>query len=454
MKPDTILVRQGDILQNKGLYEEAAECYIRAIAMDSSHVHAYVRLGCVWLHQNKFNDVAVIYRKALTFDRLEPAELQQIACFIKTSARFEVLHDELHAQLVDAFIDRVLSKVVLGLGANTHEMAAVWDFRSQPYSIGDVILLYQVVNFLSFVRGIPHVKMLLIADPLEPARQSFVKLGVNAENYLDHIIKLLPVFMLGEKVTSLAIERSEEVALKEIADQSAVVWPPAELVVSGIDLNNLSFKLLNMLYEKYSVMPDLEIRKSLSQWAADFIIQKGEGRIAIAVQIRNTHSYNLSRNSNMAAWLELFEYSEKSLPVTFFVICAASEIDDRLRSRKNVVVAKDYRTTVDQDMALVKECSAFLGVSSGPGTIAFFGRKPYSIVNAHIMEGMLPHLKKEEWGYSFVYATENQRIIASGTEHFELLVKELEMLVAGASIDCKSNNSGAFGNYMSELRLD
>lgn len=454
MKLDTTLVRQGDLLQNKGLYEEAAECYVRAIALDPSHVHAYVRLGCAWLQQNKFNDVAAIYQKALTFNDLEPAELQQIACFIKTSSSSGMLHDELHAQLVDGFIDRVLCKVTMDSGANADEMTAVWDFRSQPYSIGDVILLYQVVNFLSFVRGIPCVQMLLIADPLEPARLSFVKLGINAENYLDHIIKLLPVFMLGEKVTSLAIADPKEVTLKDIASPSAVAWPPTELVASGIDLNNLSFKLLNMLYEKYSVMPELKIRKSLSRWAADFIMQKGGGRIAVAVQMRNTHSYNLSRNSNMPAWLELFEFCEERMPVTFFVICAASEIDERLRSRRNVVVAKDYRTSVDQDMAIVKECSVFLGISSGPGTVAFFGQKPYSIVNAHIMEGMLPHLKKEAWGYSFVYATENQRIIASGTEQFELLLKELEILVTGVRVDCKNNDYDVFGTYASELRLD
>jgi hypothetical protein len=76
------------------------------------------------------------------------------------------------------------------------------------------------------------------------------------------------------------------------------------------------------------------------------------------------------------------------MPVKFFVTCAASEVDASLRNLPNVVFAKDHKTTLLQDLALIRFSAFHLGSSSGPVGLVMFESKPYHIFNSDVF----PHL--------------------------------------------------------------
>lgn len=449
MKSVSVLLRQGKLLLAKGLLSEAEDCCVQAIGIDAENVEIYANLAISYWKQCRLEDAANTYIKCLSFQNLDATTMKQIASFLRLNRNNNAIS---FGKLADCFSDRVLNEFILAEYTNKVAITVLWDFRSQPYSIGDVILLNQVANFISFIHNIPEIKFTLLADKSNPARQSFIDLGLNENNYLDHITKLLPVFLISEKVSSLHLENNGQDVLEAIYEDNFVVWPPTPLFDSMIDLNVLSFKLLDLLYKKHNKIPEFKLRSSLSDWAIDFIKQHSNNLIPIAVQIRNTQNYNISRNSSINVWLELFRHCENKVPVTFFVICSASEVDDRLRTLDNVVVAKDYTTSVDQDLALVKESSAFMGVSSGPGTLAFFSYKPYSIVNLHIMEGMMPLLNKHNWGYSFHYSQRNQRLIEN-VETFDLLLKEITILIESIEPQKNCLSMDFVKKYHSELRI-
>ena len=119
-------------------------------------------------------------------------------------------------------------------------------------------------------------------------------------------------------------------------------------------------------------------------------------------------------------------------PVKFVIICARSEIDNRLRECSNVIIAKDYHTGVEQDMALIHTSAMHMGAGSGPATMAWFNNKPYLMVNTTYKSGEFFErpgmIRQEECDIQrFWFAGPLQRV-ANGTETAELLIREFALL--------------------------
>jgi hypothetical protein len=57
-------------------------------------------------------------------------------------------------------------------------------------------------------------------------------------------------------------------------------------------------------------------------------------------------------------------------------------MDGRFNNCPNVLIAKDYHTSIEQDLALINAAAIHMGASSGPGMMALFSAKPYLLLNA------------------------------------------------------------------------
>lgn len=305
---------------------------------------------------------------------------------------------------------------------------AIWDFRSQPYSIGDLVLLHEVALVLCHQHDVGLVDICLLAEPNNPARPSFTNLNVNSKNYLDMILSLVPVVLAGQHIGELHYFDSHRNLEKYIADNvhKYYVWPSAITYACERDLNQLSMEFITDFYKKYHFIPSLSFRPALVDWAKSFLRQHVVPNTPIVVHLRNAGQGYDSRNSRMDAWLEFFQYCQDRFPAHFVVICAKREVDERLRSLSNVVIAKDFDTTVDQDLALIQCAPAYMGMSSGPSIVAILGQKPYSILNAYL-GGYSKILVKHSWGVSFVFANEHQRWMI-GPETTQLLADEFSRL--------------------------
>ena len=98
------------------------------------------------------------------------------------------------------------------------------------------------------------------------------------------------------------------------------------------------------------------------------------------------------------------------------------------------VVAKEFGTTIVEDLALVQSCAFYMGMSSGPAAMANFCDKPMVIFNSNLDQVDRVGLERHEWGLRHVFATKHHRILCE-PETTESLIEEFEALLSAVGID-------------------
>ncbi|MGH8500497.1 MAG: hypothetical protein ACRERV_17050, partial [Methylococcales bacterium] len=179
-------------------------------------------------------------------------------------------------------------------------------------------------------------------------------------------------------------------------------------------------------YQQHGTLPSLASRPAALTWAKHFIKEHAPSAMPVTIQLRHNKVIP-ARNSDYDAWIAFFEYFADRYPVKFIVICAHSEVDPRLRQMENVVVAKDYCTSVEQDLALIEAARMHMGASSGPGTMVQFSSKPYCIFNWETHLNLIKGFVQDEHRYRFFFSTPYQNWIY-GKETADLLIAEFKRL--------------------------
>ncbi len=312
---------------------------------------------------------------------------------------------------------------------------ALWDFRYQPYSIGDLLHLQIASKMLAHQHSVNLVDVCFLAERKMPCRPSFAALGLNEDNYIDIINSLFPVIFLEKNIGAVHFFDTENSLDRYLADNASKyhLWPSLERYYSHEDYLHLFYQTLLEFYRKYGYVPSFSFRKGLVDWARWFFREYVSPYIPVTVHLRNAGRYHPTRNANMEAWIDFFKYCQDQFQVRFVVVGTKKEVDERLHNIKNVIIAKDFNTTVDQDLALIYGSAAFLGVSSGPASIALFGQNPYTIFNIHLMNEHLPVCVHHSWGVSFVFGQDHQRCVL-GTETTALLISEFSRMYSAIDL--------------------
>jgi hypothetical protein len=183
---------------------------------------------------------------------------------------------------------------------------------------------------------------------------------------------------------------------------------------------------------RHGRLPALRPPEAMRRWAERLLHDEVAPRLPIAIGIRRNPAHDPERSSTVDSWIRMIEQARDRLPVVFVVVCAASEVDPRLRELPNVLVAKDRATSLDQDMALVASSAAFMGVSSGLKDVAVFGTRPYAILRFpdHDLARRIPDAVRLGDGVlRHGFAGEAQRLVARPDTPTNLEA-ELERLLA------------------------
>ncbi len=329
--------------------------------------------------------------------------------------------------------DLALRKKLRPVAPDEKRILAIWDFRTQPYAIGDMLWFHEGTQILCLTRKVGKVDICMLCEPgkAESADRSIKE--ITPYNYHYYLSSLLPVAFANPMLGSLLLFDTrghlEEFVAKSIAHYH--VWPryrvfeTQEFLVPRIDRMVLEF------YRKFGYVPYLSCRPATVDWARWFIGDKVLPSIPIVVALRNNPIHHPHRNSNIDAWIEFFNYCQAQFPVKFVVICAIDEIDTRLRSLPNVVLVKDFQTTIEQDLALIQASAAFMGGPSGPLVMAVFNDKPYVIVNFEkdASAGLVnrPNISK------YIFAQEHQRLVTK-PDTTSVLIEEFSRLFSGIDV--------------------
>lgn len=260
----------------------------------------------------------------------------------------------------------------------------IYDLSAQPFSIGDILLFQEASLVLRAENGCAAVDFALVYDPTHPASHDPVLSSITEDNCMFHLASILPVAQVNPYLGSLLLFDSHAHIERFVADNTERyhVWPSAGAYISRAYLYYRIFnELLTDYYRKNNELPYLQSRPNMLSWALSFLHEHVLPAIPVTVQLRR-NPINPDRNSNYDVWLEFFASCSKLYPAKFIVLCGESEVDERFKKCPNVLVAKDFRTHVEQDLALINIAAIHMGASSGPGIMAMFSSKPYLLLKS------------------------------------------------------------------------
>lgn len=323
-----------------------------------------------------------------------------------------------------------LKNLLLPVSTSKKRLLLVYDTSGQPFSLGDILMVQAASLSLRADYGVDKVDFALIFPPHRPAAADPAYNSITADNVMFHLASVLPVAQVNQHLGSLLVFDSSLHLQRYISDCADLyhVWPEGQKFAFK---DYLYYEIFNeVLYKQFKrtggVLP-LTGRPVLIEWAKKFYQDNARPRIPVTVNIRNNMAYQVHRNTNIEAWIEFFEYCETRYPAVFVVICAFSEIDERLRKCGNVIIAKDHHTGIEQELALIHASAIHMGVGSGPMSMAWFDTKPYLMVNTYYGPKYFKHpdmvVQVEPGIQRFCFANSLQRIV-NGVETKEVLIEE------------------------------
>jgi hypothetical protein len=262
----------------------------------------------------------------------------------------------------------------------------VYDFSTQPFSIGDILVIQEASLVLRLAMGLDRVDFALVYNPASPVVPDPTLAHYDPESFLWHLPNVLQAAQVNPHLGSVFLydshRRLEEFAAGHL--HLYEIWPPLSQYAYG---EYLYYRVFNEVlfehYERERTLPRLESRGPARAWATGFLQRHVGSDIPVTVQLRK-NPYNAARDMDNDSWQAFFQFCQGRYPAKFLVICARDEVDARFRRCPNVVIAKDHCTSVEQDLALVDAAAIHMGATSGPGVMAIFSAKPYCLFKSDL----------------------------------------------------------------------
>jgi hypothetical protein len=325
--------------------------------------------------------------------------------------------------------------------ARKKRLLIVYDLSLQPFSIGDILVFQEASLILREQYEATFIDFALMYDAERPATDPVFS-SITADNIMYHVTSLLPVTQVNQYLGSLFVFNCQAQLERFITDTPDVyhVWPDIQTLR---ERKYLYYEILNDIvhtyHQKHQMIPTLSCRGFLLEWARTFYDEHMPSSVPVTVQIRNNKLISPERNLRLDCWFELFRYCEGRYPVKFVIVCALPEIDERMRDFANVIIAKDFGTSVEQDLALIQTAAIHMGAASGPGTIAIFNMRPYLLVNTNAIVHLYRCLEGDGDSLRFTFGTQWQTLTRK-PETAEFLISEFERM--WAAIDKTQWESG------------
>jgi len=351
-----------------------------------------------------------------------------------------------------------IGKLLLPAPSNERRLLVIYDMSSQPFSVGDILLMQEASLVLREKRHVDLVDFAIVYNPKNPASADPVLSSIGEDNAMYHLASILPVAQVNQHLGSLFLFNSHVNLQRFIVDSVDIyhVWPSGWKYASREYLYYEIFNdVLYKHFKEHGALPSLTCRPFLLQWAQTFYLNHVCPHVPVTVNVRNNKTFHTHRNLRLESWLEFFRHCETRYPVKFVILCARAEIDERLRRCPNVIIAKDHHTSIEEDLALIRASAIHMGAGSGPATMAWFNDKPYLMVNTvygprYFARPEMVH-QEEENVQRFWFANPMQRI-TGGAETTELLIKEFARMWAAVDIEHWRSPPSLEGSPTSEVR--
>ena len=301
---------------------------------------------------------------------------------------------------------------------------AIMDLRFAPHSYGEALTFQEVTMIERILHGVDKIDIVWLCDPNQPARDDQ---RLTTDNYYYYLSDRLPLAYVNPHLGSFFLMDSGEALEAYIRDNAHryYVFPSFQEYLGRRWIYRNYFNRVQEFYHQHGYIPNLSCQADMVTWARFFIKEEVRPCLPVVVHLRNDRSKTwglaLERNVKLDYWLEFFAFCKDKFDVKFIVVCGKDEIDPRFRNLTNVILSKDYATTVEQELALIQVSMMFMGACSGISAMAMFSEIPYIIVNFR------PDFEDIPYGSSPAFVTSRQRLIWE-PETTELLIDEFQNL--------------------------
>ncbi|MFZ5865538.1 MAG: hypothetical protein ACOYXY_06635 [Thermodesulfobacteriota bacterium] len=301
-----------------------------------------------------------------------------------------------------------------------NRLLAIWDFQAAVYAVGDLLTFNVLCACLCYMHKIEKADVCFACDPDNPGQQWY-KDHINAYNHHYHLSYYLQVLQMNHRIGSVFLIDNYRDLDQFLADNSHryVVWPATREYLSKENAWKKNWDFIEDFHRECGFIPHLHCRPVTIDWGTAFMKENVLPDLAVAVHLKTTQ-YSTERNAQIDAWMEFFKHCEGRYPVKFLLLAGSvREVPPELRSLSNILVTKDYNTTLEQDMCLVECSSMFMGSSSGPSIMVVYSDRPYAIFGfkSPSPERVKPGMDR------FAFATNHQRIIWEN-ETFPMILDE------------------------------
>ena len=317
------------------------------------------------------------------------------------------------------FVFRLINLMAVNIYFKKKRILGIYDYKALPWSIGDPLLFIEKLNTLKIIHDAEEIDICIIYDRDNPGGNR-KEPNINPNNAQDYILEFLPLFSACPYLGSLFQFNSRDefyLFLKRNLDRY-IVFPPlrghlSEMYNLAVPIGQNHLLEIQEFYIKYGYIPYLRIGERNSDWAKWFYKKHlPENAMPIALSLRQPNSpVYCDRNADPKVWSSFIERCKNTFPEVIFVfIGMREEAWEGLRTMSNVLIAKDFGTTITEDLALIRGSLIYMGTSSGINIIAYFSVLPYLIFQNPDCE-----FHKIGSGKNFDFATNLQKMFGIET---------------------------------------
>ncbi len=291
-------------------------------------------------------------------------------------------------------------KVILG----------VWDYKTIPWSIGDLLYFIETLSVLKLKHGADKVDVCVVCDSENPAGNRGYQ-NITPGNFRYHLFNLLPVISTSPYLGSVFQfdSRSEFYSFLRQNMNKYEIYPPInkQLAETFNFYGGATLKEIQDFFRENAYIPHLAIDEYHLSWAYNFYETRAKGLLPVVVSLRWHPHARSERNAERDVWLGFFDLCKSAFPnVVFVVIGTREEVFEELRHRRNVIVAKDHGSTLLNDLALIRTSLLYMGMESGVSEIAVFSDVPYLLFGREEIARKAWELEPDT---NYKFATEHQK---------------------------------------------
>jgi len=289
-------------------------------------------------------------------------------------------------------------------------LLGIYDFKTCPWSVGDPLMFVEELNCLLEELSIEGIDICVIYDNDNPAGIRHND-NLSSENARDYVLDWLPLFSTCQNLDSLFHFKSRlefNYFLRGNMDRYMIF--PSITNHLGETYNytwHAEIRPMVEFYKKHKRIPHLRIGPLKSSWAYQFFLKHiNPNNIPVVLSLKLT-DHDHQRNADPSVWLPFIARIVKDhKELSFVFVGLKGEELPGIRKLSNVIIAKDYGTSIIEDLALIQKSFIYIATVSGPNTIALFSDTPYIIFQMPVEQKNYP-IKR---GENYCFATQYQKL--------------------------------------------